>query len=328
VLRDHVSTDLARTVFEASPDGMIVVDTDGVVRAANQAFATMFGCEVDEVVGSKIERFVPEADREAHVGHRQGYVHDPARREMGSGLRLFAQGADGDNFPAEVALSPVEVEGQPMTVATIRDVSERQESRMRIELAEERERIARDIHDMVIQRVFAAGMSIQALMSMVDSPALRDRLDTVTDELDQTIRELRNAIFRLGSLGVEQSLESQVRAVIEERRRHLGFAPTIVVNGSLDAVPAQVAEHLLATLTEALSNVARHANATRADVDITRTDHELALVVTDDGVGMNGTTDHRGGLTNLGWRAAELGGSFELSAAQPSGTRLSWRVPL
>lgn len=315
-------------MFESAPDGVLVVDHAGSVKACNRALAAMFGATIERIVGSSIENLVPEDSRDRHVRYREAYSTDPSRRPMGTGLDLVARHADGGTFPVEVSLSPLDVSGENLTIAAVRDVTERQAARSSLALAEERERIARDIHDMVIQRVFAAGMSLQAVMAMVDSPVVRDRLSAVTDDLDDTIRELRAAIFGLGNLDVDRSLATHVRATIDERSRVLGFTPELVVEGSLDDVPDYVAEQLLATVTESLSNVARHAGATTAHIEIRRLDDELQLTVSDDGRGITGTPKTRGGLSNMMWRAAELGGTCAVAANEPNGTRLTWRVPV
>jgi signal transduction histidine kinase len=181
---------------------------------------------------------------------------------------------------------------------------------------------------MVIQRLFAAGMSLQAVAGTLDSPRATSRVLKVTDELDDTIRELRNAIFELGLPDVEQSLSAHISAIIEDRSRHLGFTPTLRVSGDLDTVPEHLGEQLVATLVEALSNVARHADATLADVDIVVGDGTLRLVVRDNGVGISGTPKPMGGVSNMMWRAAELGGTCAVAPAEPTGTELTWFVPV
>lgn len=287
----------------------------------------MFGTTIDATVGTPVDDFVPTTVRAEHARHRREFAAAPSRRPMGTGLRLLARHSDGDSFPVEVGLSPLTVGGALFTIAAVRDTSERQAARSSLALAEERERIARDIHDMVIQRVFAAGMSLQGVMSMTESTVVRDRLVAVTDDLDDTIRELRAAIFRLGSLDVDRSLATQVRAVVDERSRFIGFVPHLVIEGSLDDIADYVAEQLLATLTEALSNVARHAEASDVRIELVRHDEHVALTVTDDGNGISGSPKPRGGLSNMMWRAAELGGSCAVEPNDPKGTRLVWQVP-
>jgi len=319
--------ELATALLDASPDGLLLVDGDGVIVVANPSAAAIFGRSADELVGSPVEQLVPAERRDVHVNHRARYMRRPDSRAMGSGLRLFAEHADGTLFPVEISLSPMESDGEQFTIATVRDVTEREEALSDVALLKDRERIARDLHDMVIQRLFATGMSLQAVAGQAEPPIVADRVQATIDELDDTIRELRDTIFRLGQ-NEERSLSAQLIEIVHGRTQHLGFTPALDVVGSLSDVPDHVAEQLLATVTEGLSNVSRHAAATAAMVRVERTDEELRLSITDNGLGMSTSPKRRGGLTNMMWRAAELGGTCTIGAADPAGTQLSWHVPV
>lgn len=319
---------LAASLLDASPDGLLLVDAAGVVLLANRSATRVFGHDVKSLVGRTIEDLVPDEHRDAHVRHRGQYASEPTRRPMGTDLHLFAQHADGTLVPVEISLSPVTLDGSVHTIATVRDVSVRQEELARLALSQDRERIAHDLHDMVIQRLFAAGMSLQAIAGTLDSAHATARVLQVTEELDDTIHQLRNAIFELGLPDVEQSLSAHITAVVDERSRHLGFSPQLRVIGDLDTVPEHLGEQLVATVVEALSNVARHANATLAEVDVVVDEGTLRLMVRDNGVGMSGTPKPLGGVSNMMWRAAELGGTCAVAPAQPSGTELTWHVPV
>lgn len=320
--------EMAVRLLDGSPDGLLLVDPEGKVVSSNRSAATMFGYEVNDLVGRSVDELVPDEQRARHAGHRRHYVADPQRRPMGTDLRLFGQHRNGDMFPVEISLSPITIEGEVQTVATVRDVTERQEARARLLLHEDRERIARDLQDLVIQRLFAAGMSLQSVTGLIESPVARDRVIAVTDELDETVRVLRSAIFSIGNHDEFQSLASHLASVVAERSSHLGFTPDLLISGSVDDLPDFVGDQLVATLTEALSNVARHADASDVTIRIARTQGAISLVVRDNGRGIDAAPKPRGGLSNVMWRAVELGGSCSVSPAEPSGTEFVWRVPV
>jgi PAS domain S-box-containing protein len=323
-----LDVEFAEMLLSAAPDAMMLVDEDGVIQVANDAACRMFRPSDPSLAGTPVESLVPEGERTGHAVLRKDYLNAPSRRPMGSGLQLQGQREDGSLFPVEISLSPVNLGDGVMTIAAVRDVTDRQKTLARLTLLHERERIGRDIHDMVIQRIFAAGMSIQAAAGLVDSHDVRDRLNEVTDGLDETIRHLRQAIFEIGQTDEQQTLSSQIASIVVERGQHLGFTPELRVNGQLDELPDFVADQLIATLTESLSNVARHADATEARATIECSDGQVTLVVEDNGIGIARRPKTKGGLSNMMWRAAELGGSCSIQANSPSGTRLVWEVPV
>ena len=198
-------------------------------------------------------------------------------------------------------------------------------------LVEDRERIARDLHDTVIQRLFATGMSLQASIRLVrtDPAAAIGRIERAVDDLDLTVKHIRTAIFGLEPLqGDVASLRNLVVSLVREAAGPLGFEPRVLFDGPIDTgVDERMGVELLATLREALSNVARHAHATCVDVDVV-VEGDVCLRVTDDGVGPPGPDAHRGkGLTNMAARAAKLGGTWSIRPGEHGGTVLEWRVP-
>ena len=322
---DH--DEFAGALIDACPDGVILVDDQGRILLANPIAAQMFGRTVDELVGSSVDALVPPEYRAAHPGHRDAYAAHATIRPMGTGPRLFAQNADGGMFPVEISLSPIVIDGCNHTIATIRDVSDRQEFATEMAMLQDRERIARDLHDMVIQRLFAAGMSLQAVQGRAQPPVVADRIASTINELDDTIRELRAAIFRLGQQGEKRSLSAQLTEIVHERSRHLGFEPELRISGDVDHLPEFIADQLVATVTEGLSNVVRHAEASEARIHIEHVGGRLSLSITDNGRGLPNEPKRSGGLSNMMWRAAELGGSCTVGHNEPSGTILAWVVP-
>lgn len=197
-------------------------------------------------------------------------------------------------------------------------------------LFEERDRIARDLHDTVIQRLFAIGLSLSSVAQLALDEPIRDRLEGAVDDLDTTVREIRTAIFELHSArSIQSSLRTSATELAAESARTLGFEPSIRFEGELDRlVDPEVSEHVLSVEREALSNITRHAGASSAEVSIRVDDGRLILSVTDDGVGpFRGTTGGRG-LTNMAERGRRLGGEFSLSPHHEGGSVLFWSVPV
>lgn len=200
-------------------------------------------------------------------------------------------------------------------------------------LLEDRERIARDLHDTVIQRLFATGMSLQAMVAILDNDAARDRLEQAVDSLDTTIDEIRATIFALHSH--RAGLKDAVIELVRSSEETLGFQPKVEFHGPIDSTAmmleedtANTLEHLMATLREALSNISRHASATKALV-VLSAGTSMTLRVEDNGKGLSSRGRGLGqGLTNMAERARLLGGSLVIEPAQPSGTVLLWSVPL
>ncbi|WP_113701236.1 GAF domain-containing sensor histidine kinase [Nonomuraea lactucae] len=210
------------------------------------------------------------------------------------------------------------------------ELAETRRDAERLGLLEDRDRIARDLHDVVIQRLFATAMTLMSTLRLVERPEAGKRLQHAIDELDETIRQIRSSIFALqGSHDdTAPSLRGQIVELMEGAASHLGFMPGLRMEGQIDTlVPEPAVEHLVAVLREALSNVVRHSHATRADVSVEVTDIGLTLVVTDNGVGL-GEGGRRSGLRNIEERAGRLGGTAELESPDQGGTRLSWQIPL
>ncbi len=197
-------------------------------------------------------------------------------------------------------------------------------------LFEDRERIARELHDTVIQRLFATGLTLQATVRLIEQPDVVERLQALVEDLDVTVRHVRSAIFELHTARLPGSSVRQAALdLCAESSRSMGFEPSVRFDGPVDsAVDETLAEHILAVLREALSNVTRHANASRAEVVMSVADGEFTLTVDDDGSGITNAGRGGRGVDNMRSRAALLGGSADLRPGGAGGTHLSWRVPL
>ncbi|MFF9643150.1 sensor histidine kinase [Kitasatospora aureofaciens] len=214
--------------------------------------------------------------------------------------------------------------------AVAMELAERRLDSEQIALLKERDRIARDLHDLAIQRLFATGMTLQGATRFIDHPEATDRVLRAIDDLDETAKTIRATIFglRLRESGpAARGLRARLVDVVDRAARSLGFTPALRMTGLLDAtVPAEIADAAVAVLEEALSNAARHARAHAVDAAVSA-EEDVTVTVTDDGVGLP-EGGRRSGLTNLADRATALGGTFTARTRPEGGTELVWRVPL
>ncbi|MDC5695981.1 GAF domain-containing protein [Intrasporangium calvum] len=201
--------------------------------------------------------------------------------------------------------------------------------RGRVALLEERERIAREMHDHVIQQLFATGLSLQSAVPLAQHPVVRARLSQAVDDLDGAIRQIRQAIFELHHQDPGENLRAVLRAIAESYAVSLGFVPEVTVARGLGPLPDQLRADVVAVVREGLANVARHARAGAAQVAVSPAavgGGGLMVRVTDDGIGLD-AEDARSGLVNLRCRALAHRGSLEIGRGVAGGAELKWRVP-
>ena len=198
--------------------------------------------------------------------------------------------------------------------------------RDRLLISADRERIARDLHDLVIQRLFGAGLRLQGALALIDNETASTRVSSTIDDLDATIKEIREAIFALERAPGE-SLRSRVLEAVTEATESLGCQPEISFHGVNERfIPLVVQLEAVTVLREALSNVARHAQASRVEVRVT-VDDGLGILVVDNGIGV-GEPARLSGIANARARAELLGGHLELTTPSHGGTRFDWQVPI
>jgi signal transduction histidine kinase len=200
-----------------------------------------------------------------------------------------------------------------------------------LSVLDDRDRIARDLHDRVIQRIYAVGMSLAGTARLDDLSQLHDRVDRAVDDLDSTITEIRTSIFELGETSLPAGLRHAVVHLADELTSTLGSRPEVRFVGQVDnAVPPEVGDHILAVVREALTNAAKHAQASHFSIEISVDDDVVNVEVVDNGNGLlidrAGSAGH--GLMNMRSRAEKLNGTFEIFSVEGQGTRLSWSVPV
>ncbi|MCP2329360.1 signal transduction histidine kinase [Hamadaea flava] len=192
-------------------------------------------------------------------------------------------------------------------------------------LLSDRERIARDLHDVVIQRLFATGLQLQTVAALATKPEVANRIHQSVDDLDATIRDIRGAIFELRA-PTATSLRAEIRGLAERASAGLGFRPALRLDGPVDsAVPVELHGDILAVVNEALSNVIRHAQATELEMAVAVQSGRLTVTVYDNG---RGGAKESSGLANARERARQHGGDLDLTSPPDEGTRVVWSVPL
>lgn len=465
VLKPH-GDDFAWSLLDAAPDATLVVSSTGEIVFANDHSGTLFGTDLDHLLGISVEELLPQDLRSVHRAHRTRYRAEPTVRSMGAGLTLSARRFDGSLFPVEISLSPLRLGEEVFAVAAVRDITERVESedRMRrilqtldssddgmfmfdaeslrfsfvnqgavrlvgyggdelmamtpmhlnpysseaeyrrlveslvadedstivrqatmlrkdgvevpvektyrcapigvdgrrwvialardittrlaaeaalrqsqqalhdaeqvVAIAEDRERIARDLHDTVIQRLFGEGLKLLGTMNIVDDRA-QSRIQSTIDGLDQTIKELRMAVFSLQGGDTRQAtgLRGRLLQTLTEASAGLDFEPRLQFDGPVETIENDVAENLVPVLREALSNISKHARANNVRVGVMVDDDDVMLTVADDGVGVPQEVIGGHGLANMAERARRLGGDCTIAAQPGGGSLLIWQVP-
>lgn len=326
-----------RAVFEAAPDGIMVVSANGVIRDLNPALEAMFGYGREELLGERVEKLIPHKFREAHESHRRRYVEDPHARAMGVGLELRARRRNGDQFLVEISLSPWEKEGQRSVICTVRDITDRKRMRDFSEGAlrsveEERQRIARELHDDTAQRLATLMLRVRLISMEVDEAMRRQGLDELREQILATAEGVKRIARGLRPPELEEvGLRTALQAHLRGLREGAGFK----VDVDMDPV-----EHLLdlegklclyRIIQESLSNALRHSGVADARIRVRNDDGRVVAVVEDAGRGfaVDQAAQDGGGLGLVGMqeRAVMLGGRVFVDSAPGKGTRVRIELP-
>ena len=208
------------------------------------------------------------------------------------------------------------------------DTAARQRIARQLDVHEDRDRIARDLHDLVIQRVFAAGLALQSVLPRIGDPEVRRRVQGVVGQLDDTVRDIRTTIFDLQTSDADEHRDSLRRRILDIVNESTGdgLKPTVRMSGAVDSlVTGELATDVEAVVREAVSNVARHSGAAHVTTTLDVAD-DVVVEVVDDGHGLDARAA-RSGLRNLERRARQRGGDLSVAALADGGTRLRWSVP-
>lgn len=271
-------------------------------------------------------RFGAEPRRFEGLGPAVAVTLGTAATEQARGVLLLARSTEEPVF-MDAELQPLLSFAGQATLAL--ELAERRRDAEQLTLVADRDRIARDLHDLAIQRLFATGMTLQSAARLIENPPAVERVTRAVGDLDETIKIIRSTIFGLRDHADEggSSLRARTARAVGEAAVTLGYAPRLSMEGLLDTdVPPHVADHVIAALQEALSNVARHAHATRVEVALQATGKAVVLTVVDNGVGIP-RESRRSGLRNLAERARSLGGTLDIQTPPEGGSRLVWAAP-
>lgn len=337
-----LSTDEHKAAFEASPDGIVMVATDGTIRGVNPMIEVLFGWSAEELAGQPIEVLIPDALRRVHRDHRARYTANPHNRPMGVGLDLMGRRKDGTTFPVEVSLSPWRPDrgddGDVSVVCSVRDVTSLRRLRNFSEGAlmaseEERQRIARELHDDTAQRLAALILRVRRVAEEDDDRARRVLFEAVREEIIEAAESVKRMSRGLRppeieELGLELALQAHIRS--------LSQATGFTVRANLDRVDPYLDETaklaLYRIVQEALSNARRHGDTDRATVRLVREGDVVIAEIEDRGRGFSPADVAAGegglGLVGMQERATMIGGRLAVEAVPGGGTKVSVSVPL
>ena len=332
-----LNADEYRAVFEASPDGIVVVDDGGVIRDVNPQVETLFGWAREEVLGEKVEMLIPEVFRTAHAEHRKRFVRNPHSRPMGAGMELQGRRRDGSDFHAEISLSPWETHEGFHVICSVRDVTERKRlhdfslAAMRAS-EEERQRIARELHDDTAQRLATLMLRVRLLSNEKDADARQARLDEFREELLEATEGIKRVARGLRPPELEEiGLEAALLAHVRGLREGAGLEVHAEVDSVNHLLNADAKLALYRVVQEALSNVLRHAGTGKARLEVGSELDSVYAIVADEGPGFShGLAQKTGGglgLTGMQERAMMIGGRVDIESIPGSGTTIRLNVP-
>ncbi|MCP2260987.1 Histidine kinase-, DNA gyrase B-, and HSP90-like ATPase [Streptoalloteichus tenebrarius] len=304
---------------QATPaqDLRLTVDEPVVGQALREGTPVLVAGRGDEGVG-EIRRVLPEVGPLIAIPLRAG--------DRTTGVILALRGKDGEQFlPHKLPLLTSFADQAAIAL----ELATTSQAQRQLDVLADRERIARDLHDHVIQRLFATGLGLQSTMHRTDDTELRRRIHAAVEQLDQTVREIRTSIFDLHAPDEDTAsgLRRKLLDVVADATANSALSSTVRLSGPIDTlVEAELADHAVAVLREAVSNAVRHSGGSQVTVTVDVA-NDLVVEVADDGVGIDPETA-RSGLRNLEDRATEAGGSFVVRAEPGGGTTLRWRAPL
>jgi PAS domain S-box-containing protein len=325
-----------RNLLDAAPDGFIVVDTAGSIVWANQTAHALFGYRDVELIGRPVEHLVPGRLQGVHTDHRAAYESNPHGRSMGLGLNLLARKRDGSEFPVEISLSPLHTRDGLLVTAVVRDVSERKRLEderslltLELETNRERDRIAMDLHDGIMQDIYAVALGLELSLDTAGAAADAEGVERAIGQLHDVIRSIRSFIFDLRPREFSGSLAEALSSLTEEFAQNSQIETDVSIDSREDPETG-VSMAVYHIVHESLSNIRKHAGASSVLVSLSYLDGRGRLEVRDNGNGFDPTEqppEGHYGMRNMTTRARAIGARLEITSAPGEGTTLLLDFP-
>jgi PAS domain S-box-containing protein len=347
----RAAEDRFQQLVEHSPDAMLIVNSKGRIQLANARTASLFGYDLDQLIGRPLETLIPDQPLTVSLRDWNETQEEPA----GHSMNLVGRRSDAKQFPADVSVSPLRTEEGQLTALTIRDITEAQRAQFALERSlellegtdrdrqallsrlvyvqeEERRRIAADIHDDTIQVITAASLRLQQLRRRLRDPQELQVMDKLEETLKRSLSRLRQLIFDLRPSSLEHgNLAAALRSLLEQVRAETGTEYRLE-DRLVAKPPVETMALIYRIAQEALMNVRKHAQAKTVRVQLLGLDDGCLVRIVDDGVGyspleVESRPGHLG-LALIQERAQIAGGWCRIESAPGSGTTVEFWVPL